>query len=220
MNRFFSAAMGILLALASAGAWADVRQLQWGDLVPPMEKFDDPFLSLTIEQKIDLSTIAVVRQLQARQDPALGPAQMKSYNEKLEKLKREKVDVDGLLARRAEIMEKRRKAAESVNEKLNGQQVRIPGYLLPLEMDGKKVTEFLLVPYVGACIHSPAPPPNQIVHVRHAKGFEAQGLFTPVWVQGVMRTVRGEPKLNLVDGAANIPTGYALDARTVEPYRE
>ena len=220
MNRFFAAAVVIWVSLTSTGALAEAQQLQWRDLVPPMEKFDDPFLTLTAEQKLDLSMIAVVRQLQARQDPALGPEQMKSYNDTVARLKRANVDVDGLLARRAEIMDKRRKASESVNEKLNGQQVRMPGYVLPLEMDGKKVTEFLLVPYVGACIHSPTPPPNQIVHVKHAKGFEAAGLFAPVWVEGVLRTVRGERKLTLVDGAANIPTGYALDARTVEPYRE
>jgi len=221
--RPFSACITIislLLALPCTAAAQPARELRWQDLAPPMSRFDDPFVALSPEQKIDLAMVSVVRQLQARNDPALGPEQMKSYNETLARLKKAKVDVDGLLAKRAELMEKRLREAEAVNEKLNGQQVRIPGYLLPLEMDGKKVTEFLLVPYVGACIHSPAPPPNQIVHVKHAKGVEAQGLFTPVWVQGVLRTVRGERKLNFVDGAANIPTGYALDARTVEPYRE
>ena len=221
MNRFLAAAAAICIALFVSGARAETaRELKWQDLAPPMAKFDDPFLTLSPEQKIDLAMVSVVRQLQARNDPALGPEQMKSYNETLARLKKAQIDVDGLLARRGEIMEKRRKEAEAVNEKLNGQRVRLPGYVLPLEMDGKKVTEFLLVPYVGACIHAPTPPANQIVHVKHAKGFEAAGLFAPVWVQGVMRTVRSEPKLNLVDGAANIPTGYALDAQTVEPYRE
>jgi hypothetical protein len=220
LQSFFAAVLLAWVAFAPGFALADVRELRWQELAPPMSKFDDPFVSLSPEQKIDLAMVSVVRQLQARNDPALGPEQMKSYNETLARLKKAKVDVDGLLARRGEIMEKRRREAEAVNEKLNGQQVRLPGYVLPLEMDGKKVTEFLLVPYVGACIHAPTPPPNQIVHVKHAKGFEAAGLFAPVWVQGVMRTVRSEPKLNLVDGAANIPTGYALDAQTVEPYRE
>ena len=221
MNRFLAAAAAICMALFAFGAHPEtVREVKWQDLSPPMSKFDDPFVSLSPEQKIDLAMVSVVRQLQARNDPALGPEQIKSYNETLARLKKAKVDVDGLLARRGELMEKRRREAEAVNEKLNGQRVRMPGYVLPLEMDGKKVTEFLLVPYVGACIHSPTPPPNQIVHVKHVKGFEAAGLFAPVWVEGVMRTVRSEPKLNLVDGAANIPTGYALDAQTVEPYRE
>jgi hypothetical protein len=220
--KTLSAGMAILwLALALPHASAQpARELKWQDLAPPMSQFDDPFVSLSPEQKIDLAMVSVVRQLQARNDPALGPEQMRSYNETLARLKKANIDVDGLLAKRAELMEKRRREAEAVNEKLNGQRVRLPGYVLPLEMDGKKVTEFLLVPYVGACIHAPTPPANQIVHVKHAKGFEAQGLFTPVWVQGVMRTMRSEPKLNLVDGTANIPTGYALDAQVVDPYRE
>lgn len=221
MNRFRAAALAICMAVFASGAYPETaRELRWQDLAPPMDKFDDPFLGLSPEQKMDLAIVAVVRQLQARNDPALGPEQIKSYNERLARLKKDKVDVDGLLARHGEITKKRRKMAEAVNEKLNGERIRLPGYVLPLEMDGKKVTEFLLVPYVGACIHAPTPPPNQIVHVKHARGFEVAGLYTPVWVQGVMRTMRSERKLTFVDGAANIPVGYALDAQTVEPYRE
>ena len=51
----------------------------------------------------------------------------------------------------------------------------MPGYLLPLEFSGKLVSEFLLVPWVGACIHTPPPPPNQIVHVKTDKPIELAG---------------------------------------------
>lgn len=209
----------VCIAAVCVPASADgVRQLKWSDLVPPLEKYDDPFLSLSSEKKLDLSLVAVVRQIKARGE-VLEPPQQAKLDEAVARLTKDKIDVDGLLAKRTEITEKRRQAAESVNDKLNGQQVRMPGYVLPLESDGRKVTEFLLVPYVGACIHAPTPPPNQIVHVKLPKGFEAAGTFAPVWVQGVMRTVRGKPKLSLVDGAADIPTGYALDATGIEAYR-
>lgn len=46
-----------------------------------------------------------------------------------------------------------------VNKKLDNQDVRIPGFVVPLEGDAKKITAFLLVPYFGACIHVPPPPP-------------------------------------------------------------
>lgn len=207
-----------IVAVSTPASGESARQIKWSDLVPPMEKYDDPFLRLSSGQKIDLSLVAVVRQIKARGE-ALEPDQQSKLDEAMARLKQDKIDVDGLLAKRAEITEKRRQAAESVNDKLNGQQVRMPGYVLPLESDGRKVTEFLLVPYVGACIHEPTPPPNQIVHVRMPKGFEPAGAFAPVWVQGVMRTVRAKPKLNLVDGSADIPTGYALDATGVEAYR-
>lgn len=220
MKRFFAVAAAIWIATAALDLSAEgARRLQWSDLGPPQEPFIDPFDALPREQQIDLNMVAVVRELQAAKDPSLGPEQLRSYEAMLGRLKRANVDVDGMLARRARLMEKWRKASEAVNETLNGQRVRLPGYLLPLEMDGKKVTEFLLVPYVGACIHAPTPPPNQIVHVKHPKGFEAGGVFSPVWVQGVVRTVRARLRLTLVDGSADVPTGYELSAESVELHR-
>ena len=57
-----------------------------------------------------------------------------------------------------------------MNPALDGKTIRIPGYVLPLEFSGSKVTEFLLVPWVGACIHTPPPEPNQIVYVKARQG--------------------------------------------------
>lgn len=74
---------------------------------------------------------------------------------------------------------------------LEGQQVRLPGFVVPLEMDAKKIDQFLLVPYYGACVHVPPPPANQTVHVvtREGEAFEGQ-LFDVVWVTGTMRVER------------------------------
>ena len=63
-----------------------------------------------------------------------------------------------------------------VNQEIDGAHVRIPGYLLPLELENDEATEFLLVPYQGACIHTPPPPPNQIVHVKLESGIQVRGL--------------------------------------------
>jgi hypothetical protein len=106
-------------------------------------------------------------------------------------------------------------------EELNGKQIRMPGYLLPLELDGTRVTEFFLVPYVGACIHVPPPPPNQIVHVKLIgnESYQSKELFEPVWVTGVMSTTSTVQELYLVDGSADINTGYSMTANRVEPYR-
>ncbi|MBI2319708.1 MAG: DUF3299 domain-containing protein, partial [Betaproteobacteria bacterium] len=52
---------------------------------------------------------------------------------------------------------------------LNGARIRIPGFIVPLENSRGQITEFLLVPYFGACIHTPPPPSNQIIHVLHMK---------------------------------------------------
>lgn len=68
---------------------------------------------------------------------------------------------------------------------LDGQRVRIPGFMVPLEDEQQEVTEFLLVPSPQACIHVPPPPPNQMVHVKMKKGTEVA--FGPIWVYGELR---------------------------------
>ncbi len=74
-----------------------------------------------------------------------------------------------------------------VNEELDGKMVKIPGYVVPLEMDGEMVSEFLLVPYAGACIHTPPPPTNQIVHVIAAEPFKSMMHRQPVWSTGLIK---------------------------------
>ncbi|MBT6274533.1 MAG: DUF3299 domain-containing protein [Chromatiales bacterium] len=102
---------------------------------------------------------------------------------------------------------------------MNGEIIRIPGYMLPLEFNGTKVREFLLVPYVGACIHSPPPPANQMVYVTTSEGFESAGLYTPVWVEGTVSTTAGSYDLSLVDGNREVSVGYSLRADKIEKYQ-
>lgn len=75
-----------------------------------------------------------------------------------------------------------------VRDELNGSKVKIPGFVIPLEGDDKVVTEFLLVPYFGACIHVPPPPPNQIIYVKFEKGAPIQQLWDVIYVVGTLRT--------------------------------
>jgi len=94
------------------------------------------------------------------------------------------------------------------------------GYLLPLDFDGKNGVEFLLVPWVGACIHTPPPPQNQIVFIKFDKGFETSSLFAPVWVEGTLRTKSLTKELFLVDGISEINVGYAMSPSLIEGYYE
>ena len=109
---------------------------------------------------------------------------------------------------------------DRVREDLDGRKVRIPGYVLPLDFNGQSVHEFLLVPYVGACIHTPPPPMNQIVYVKASAGFENKGMYEPVWVEGTMSTRSGKHDLSLVDGSSAVEAGYSLDALTISPYTD
>ncbi|CAN1723882.1 DUF3299 domain-containing protein [Hyphomicrobium sp. 1Nfss2.1] len=94
----------------------------------------------------------------------------------------------------------------------NGKRVKIGGYVVPLDFEATSVKEFLLVPFVGACIHVPPPPANQIVYVKSEKGFEIGGQFDPVWVTGTIKT---EPAFT---GLAD--AGYTIDADAVEHRKE
>ena len=97
-----------------------------------------------------------------------------------------------------------------VVRELDGQKVRLPGFVVPLDFEGTETSEFLLVPYFGACIHVPPPPSNQIVYVKTVAGYPLQELFDPVWVTGEIRT---EAHMNDVGDA-----GYTLQATIIEPY--
>ena len=72
---------------------------------------------------------------------------------------------------------------------LDGKRVTIGGYVVPLDFEATTIKEFLLVPFVGACIHVPPPPSNQIVYVKAENGFEIGSMFDPVTVTGTMKTV-------------------------------
>jgi hypothetical protein len=73
-------------------------------------------------------------------------------------------------------------------ESLDGTLAKIPGFVVPLEGDAESITEFLLVPYFGACVHVPPPPSNQIVYVKFAEGVPVTNLYDAVWVIGTLST--------------------------------
>lgn len=75
-----------------------------------------------------------------------------------------------------------------VVEALDGRRVVLEGWLVPLEWDVDRFREFLLVPYFGACIHVPPPPPNQIVHLVLEDGLTEEALYDPQRVTGRLRT--------------------------------
>ena len=103
-------------------------------------------------------------------------------------------------------------SAPSVVTELDGKHVRIGGYVVPLDFEATSIKEFLLVPFVGACIHVPPPPPNQIIYVKAAKGFDVAGSFDPVYVTGTLKVA------SQYTGLAE--TGYTIDAEKVEMRKE
>lgn len=102
-------------------------------------------------------------------------------------------------------------ASSGVRTDWNGQVVRLPGFIVPIEYDGTGVTAFILVPYVGACVHVPPPPANQLVFVTTQTPYENKGMFEPVNVIGMFGVS------SLSTHLADI--GYALSADEIVPYR-
>jgi hypothetical protein len=94
--------------------------------------------------------------------------------------------------------------------RLNGTRVRIPGFIVPLEDWQESATEFLLVPYFGACVHTPPPPPNQMVYVHFAGDPQALSLFDPVWVEGTLEVRSIESPYGAVS--------YTLRGQRLVPY--
>lgn len=94
---------------------------------------------------------------------------------------------------------------------LDGKRVKLPAYITPLEFDGQsRMKEFLLVPYVGACMHTPPPPANQIVHAKSAEVIEIPNVYDPVWAIGTISTVTVKSEL--------AESGYQLQVEEILPY--
>lgn len=99
----------------------------------------------------------------------------------------------------------------NVVEDLNGAKVRLPGYVVPLDFNASsEYEEFLLVPYFGACLHTPPPPPNQIVYVKSSPATKVGDIYEPVWIEGIMKT--GQFGSDLGNSA------YELTLTKLEPY--
>lgn len=93
---------------------------------------------------------------------------------------------------------------------LDGLDVRVPGFLVPLEMEADAVKEFFLVPYFGACIHTPPPPANQIVHVVLDEAIPFDNLYEPYWARGTLSVTQTETDIGT--------SGYRMVSANIRPY--
>ncbi|MCI0919640.1 DUF3299 domain-containing protein [Pseudomonas stutzeri] len=162
--------LAVLLALAAPFAAADVRELQWSELIPADAPPPPPPVAMH-----NLSQLADALAAEA------GPAAAQQS------------------------------PAEPVVKELDGVQVKLPGYIVPLEVgeDGR-VTEFLLVPYFGACIHVPPPPSNQIVHATSELGVKVDELYQPFWIEGPLKVEHASSEL--------ADAGYRMEAQKIYLY--
>lgn len=104
-------------------------------------------------------------------------------------------------------------ASTRIISEMAGKMIRIPGFIVPLEFDDEQtITQFFLVPFFGACIHVPPPPPNQIIFVNYPQGLKLDALYDPFWISGTLKT-------SLVENDMAI-AAYSMQMQSFEVYTE
>ncbi|MEM0922955.1 MAG: DUF3299 domain-containing protein [Pseudomonadota bacterium] len=101
-------------------------------------------------------------------------------------------------------------AARAVVTDFDGKLVRIPGYAVPLDFSGLGITTFILVPYIGACIHVPPPPANQLIFAKASAPFVNDSFWDPIFATGVIASSLVSTELAEI--------GYAMSDVVTEPY--
>lgn len=219
MKNIFSLFSIVTLLFSGAVFSKEVKQVSWSTLNEHVQtkEIENPFENFEIEQIRMLQQVAIVDDIIAS-GQEIDDESKKLADTARKTLTEQGIDIDKMFKIREEIITQRKMEFQSTNPALDNQNIEMSGFLLPLEFEGKKIKEFLLVPYVGACIHEPPPAPNQIVYAKLQTPIEPPSLsmFTAIKVNGLMKSELVSPELNLVDGAKQIPTSYTLTVDSVE----
>ncbi|MGF1491424.1 MAG: DUF3299 domain-containing protein [Microcoleaceae cyanobacterium] len=217
LPAFFLTCVLVISVTTCLSLAEDVQVIGWSDLLPnQITSIHDPLAQLTPKQQLDLSALGNFQELieSGLAKPDGGVAQKAQQIE--QSLMEQGLDVDQLLAAQARSDQHLLQQSQATNPELDGEDITLPGYVLPLEQNStEKISQFLLVPYVGACIHVPSPPANQIVYVRSETAIDNPGLFAPVWLEGQIRAAFSTQNLFLVDGSRPVDTSYTMSLKQI-----
>lgn len=219
MIRRFAFALVLLFVSMSPAAAEVPKNLNWENLIPATTPLVNPIGHLSNNQQVEIEILSDIRRLHSM---GLITEVDYRYEEGVElthKLKSEGLDVDAMLAKYETLRQEILRRNTALAEDLDGTLIRMPGYALPLEFNDTAITEFLLVPYVGACIHVPAPPANQTVFVTLNQSYKANSLYEPIWITGRLKVKPTSKSLTFVDGSAPIEAGYTIEGVRIEPYK-
>lgn len=184
------------------------QEISWESLIPDQPKFQ----SVSPANKALVTEIYVYEvAMQSRQ---LSPMELDSYNQRVTLAEKLGLNVRELVAE----MAAGEQELNRVISDLYINNIKLVGFLVPLEMTGLEVTQFILVPTAGACIHTPPPPVNQTILVEFPEGYEMSSLYTPVWVTGDLKADKVDASVALIDGNQPVEAGYVIDASQVQIY--
>ena len=218
--RFYLAAIAALFAIglvSTVPAGAETpRQIGWEDLVPEAPEIPDPFDALSTDDQIELGLLADLRHQMKLGYIAPDSDNAAFAQETEDKLKAR--GIEAMLKANDVYIAKMQEQSRQLVTGLDGETVRMPGYALPLEFTDKAVRRLLLVPYVGACVHSPPPPPNQLVVVELTEPYKVGDIFEPVWITGKLEAAPAKQSFSYVDGQIEVESGYLLNGTKVELY--
>lgn len=208
-----------ILALAGGGAATGaepVRQLSWDELRPAIAEPADPFAALGDDEYESLLAIVKSRVLESRGFPVTDETRAERAKHAA-RLASRGIDAEAMIAKRDALIAARTAAAEAGVTALDGTRAAVFGFLLPVGERVGPASEFLLVPWAGACSHTPAPPANQVVRVRSSRPVRVGDAFDPVRVEGAIRVRVEERTVYALDGALAVRSTYAIDEALIEP---
>lgn len=214
MKRLLPLIALLLFIYALPCSGSDIKEIKWDDLIPKLPSQDNPLADLPKEEVGLIEYIIYLREFLPKEVTPENQEFFDEVNKALPELQKKGINVDKIIA-------DRRYRNSAINSELDQQVIKLAGYLLPLDLSGNAVTDFLLVPYVGACIHTPPPPQNQIVHAVSSTPtpYEVDELFKPVFVTGKLTVKSSSKELFLIDGSSDINIGYSLSVDKIEEYK-
>ncbi len=213
-----------LSLMAPASAQTTVT---WDDLQSHSTHLRNPYEHLTTTQTYQLSNLYQLREWIKVNQPAPESYERKELQRLEELFAAEGMDANELLKEADEARAYWAAQSSTTNADITESPIVIDGYILPLgvkEPDAGQnntqeelINEFLLVPYVGACIHVPAPPPNQMVYIKTSEAVENPGMFSPVQVEGELQAHEGSYELFQVDGSRTVEVSYKMTLSAIAP---
>ena len=201
------------------------KVVEWDVLRPPAVAETDPFAGLPDAQLDALTQLVRLDAAMAAGTAGQGSAERlaalrQQRLQQRQALLAQAVAVDDLLAARLSLIEQRRAQAEHTGRLPDGESVTITGYLLPVPALSTTATtaaaEYLLLPWLGACSHTPPPPPNQVIRLSGIESATALDARQRVRVTGKLRVQRQVLTLNLVDGEVSVRSAYAVQGARIE----
>jgi len=205
-------AVAFLLATSPAFA-AERPGLDWSQLIDQsVQDYDDPYRELAPEQLTSLVTVARLREMVEKGEPV----DEERLSRETLSLAADGIDIDGLIAQRWIVAERRERAATAGNKDVDGREVVLSGFVIPAPPDTDGSATAYLVAERGMCSHMPPPPPNQMIRLRLPDNWRPRSLYEPARVSGLLSIEPTTRTVPVVDGLVPMHATFTMNVSSVE----